>query len=91
MNVSDFNATWITPNGVTIEAIGSHTIDRDNPYYHVLNAAFTIAFEYVTILTVTRLGYANAGIYTCSASYTVDGDSSVITGSNTIELELSGM
>lgn len=86
MNVTEFNSSWITPAGETIVLA-----NRDR--FRVQNYPLAVlSFHYVTTLTVSRLSHADAGTYTCSASYVVNDDySNVMTGSNTIELQLSGM
>ena len=90
-NVIAFNSTWITPTGEMIEAFFTESVKLGQ--FGVQNSPIdVIDFHYVTVLTISKLSYANAGTYTCSANYSVNGSNlNFMTGTSNIEVYLSGM
>ena len=86
-NITEFNSTWVTPAG---ERIGTAVSDISvmQGQFNVANSPELPPYQYVTSLSINRLSYVNDGIYNCSASYVADG--TIITESNSVELNLAG-
>lgn len=91
MNVVDFNSTWRTPSGESIEAFGTTRID--NGRLSAENLAVSLnPLNFVSSLTVRELSYEDDGALQCFISYTLNDSESVIqTGNTSINFQLLGM
>ena len=89
-NVADFNCTWYTPSGESIEATG--TTRKEEGRLSTQNANISIQFlNYFSSLTVSELSYEDDGVFVCSAKYTLmDSESVIRTGNATINCQLIG-
>ena len=87
--ITEFNSTWITPAGERIAAAGFGVVSVTQGRYDIQNSPEIPPYQYVISLNINRLSYVDAGIYDCTASYIADG--TMLTESNSVELNLAGM
>ena len=89
-NVADFNCTWYTPSGVSIEATGTTRNEEGRLITQNVNVSIML-LNYFSSLTVSELSYEDDGVFVCSAKYTLmDSESVIRTGSATINFQLIG-
>ena len=88
-NVVDFNSTWFTPSGESIETIGTTRKAKGHLTAKNLNRIVGI-LNYISCLTLSNLSYKDDGVFVCSVSYTLVGSESVRTGNVTINFQLTG-
>ena len=89
-NVVDFNCTWYTPSGESIEATGTTRKEKGRLSTQNVNANIP-PLNYIASLTVAELSYEDDGVFVCSAKYTLmDSESVVRTGNATINFQLIG-
>ena len=89
-NVADFNCTWYTPSGVSIEATGTTRKEEGRLITQNVNVSIQL-LNYISSLTVSELSYEDDGVFVCSAKYTLmDSESVIRTGNATINFQLIG-